>query len=92
MDTVTNIHAPAPQADEAVQNRTSKLFRALAFTALVSATALDDEWEVRLSFGGPREGEFCRYITATEARELAAALTAAADHYDAETARLAQEA
>lgn len=60
--------------------------------ALVSATSLDDTWQVGLSFGCPGGdgGEWHRYMTTAQARELAAGLIAAADHYDAETARIAE--
>ena len=58
----------------------------------VGATQLDDNWQVRLSYMlSDGTGSFDRYITATQARELAAALIRAADHYDAETARLTQQ-
>lgn len=56
------------------------------------ATALDGDWQVRLGIGfSDGAGSLDRYMTAQQARELAAALTRAADHYDAETARLAQQ-
>lgn len=59
----------------------------------VSATALDHEnaggWHVCLEFGRPGTGGFTRYLSTSQARALAASLVAAADHYDAETARLA---
>lgn len=60
--------------------------------AIVHATALDDQWQVGLSFGSPGDaaGEWKRYMTVAEARKLAAQLVEASDHYDAETARLAQ--
>ena len=59
----------------------------------VSATALDrenaDSWDVCLELGRPGTGGFIRYLSTSDARALAAALVTAADHYDAETARLA---
>lgn len=59
----------------------------------VSATALNHEnadgWHVCLELGRPGTGGFIRYLSTSDARALAAALVTAADHYDAETARLA---
>lgn len=56
-------------------------------TALASEQA--DGWHVSLEFGRPGTGGFLRYLSTSEARALAASLVSAADHYDAETVRLA---
>ena len=55
----------------------------------VSATALESNWQVGIDFG---KESLCisRYVSASDARLIAAALIAAADHYDAETLRLAE--
>lgn len=61
--------------------------------ATVSATALvSDGWQVSLCLGmADGSGQYMRVMSAVDARELAAALIQCADHYDAETARLAAE-
>lgn len=64
----------------------------------VWAIHLDDpHWNVNLTIGqlsekGRNLATTYTYLTTNEARELAAALILAANHYDAETARLAAEA
>lgn len=64
----------------------------------VWAIHLDDpHWNVSLTLGNPsaesrRLVTAYTYLTTGEARDVAAALIKAADHYDAETARLAAEA
>jgi hypothetical protein len=69
-----------------------------AGTVSVWAIHLDDpHWNVSLTLGNPSAESKSlvsayTYLTSAEARELAVALTRAADHYDAETARLAEEA
>lgn len=57
-------------------------------------THVDDEgMAVKVNIGDPvHGGAFSRYTSVEEARAMAAALVAAADHYDAETARLAAPA
>lgn len=73
-------------------NRANEIFD-VSKTVTVSATALDTDWQVRLTIGRQETGgEFISYLTTTDARKIAAALTKAADHYDAESARLAQVA
>lgn len=68
-----------------------------AGTVSVHAIHLDDpHWNVSLTLGQISEGRHLvtayTYLTTDEARDVAAALIKAADHYDAETARLAAEA
>lgn len=70
-----------------------------AGTVSVWAIHLDDpHWNVNLTIIGQRSdnGQHMvtayTYLTTDEARDVAAALIKAADHYDAETARLAAEA
>ena len=69
-----------------------------AGTVSVYAIHLDDpHWNVSLMLDHKwEEGRHLvsahTYLTTDEARDVAAALTKAADHYDAETARLAAEA
>lgn len=69
-----------------------------AGTVSVHAIHLDDpHWNVSLTLGQvSEEGRHLMtaytYLTTDEARDVAAALIKAADHYDAETARLAAEA
>lgn len=61
--------------------------------AHTSATALNSEpadgWHVCIEFGSPGSGGFTRYLSTSQARALAESLVRAADHHDAETARLA---
>ena len=68
----------------------------MAFAAnfRIGSTALKPEggWHVYVMSGTPDSGEFSRYLTAEQAREVAAKLIESADHYDAETARLAEQA
>ena len=57
----------------------------------------DPNWNVSLTLGqfsekGRHMVTAYTYLTTDEARDVAAALIKAADHYDAETARLAAEA
>lgn len=60
---------------------------------IVSGTSLDDDaWQVGLDLTSGDSLVITRYMTAADARLLASALVAAADHYDAETARLAAKA
>lgn len=54
-------------------------------TGLIPATG----WHVSLEQGTPDTGAFPRYMTTFEARDLAAALIAQAEFYDAESRRLA---
>ena len=69
-------------------------------TGTVSVWAIhlnDSNWHVRLTIRqASEEGRHLvtsyTYLTTDEARDVAAALIRAADHYDAETARLAAEA
>ena len=69
-----------------------------AGTVSVWAIHLDNlNWNVNLTIGqaseeGRRMVTAYTYLTTDEARDVAAALIKAADHYDAETARLAAEA
>lgn len=69
-----------------------------AGTVSVWAIHLDDpHWNVSLTLcKASEEGRHLvtsyTYLTTDEARDVAAALIRAADHYDAETARLAAEA
>jgi hypothetical protein len=57
------------------------------YSTTVNATALDDaQMQVSLTLGHFVSGQFTRYMPAS-----AAHLIAAADHYDAETARGAKE-
>ena len=64
----------------------------------VWAIHLDDlNWNVSLMLGqvsekGQKLVNAYTYLSTDEARDVAAALIKAADHYDAETARLAAEA
>lgn len=69
-----------------------------AGTVSVYAIHLDDShWNVNLTLGqlsekGQQIVTAYTYLTTDDARDVAAALIKAADHYDAETARLAAEA
>lgn len=69
-----------------------------ARTVSVWAIHLDDpHWNVNLTLGqlsekGKHLVTAYTYLSTDEARDVAAALIKAADHYDAETARLAAEA
>lgn len=68
-----------------------------AGTVSVWAIHLDDpHWNVSLTLGQASDSRRTvtayTYLTTDEARDVAAALIKAADHYDAETARLAAEA
>lgn len=55
----------------------------------VYATHVGKDMAVRIAIGDPiSSGCFARYLSTAEARAYAAALIAAADFYDAETARL----
>jgi len=84
----------APVSPDAKGARTGTLHYPVSGSQ-VSATALPTEnadgWHVCLEFGHPGTGGFLRYLSTSQARALAASLVSAADHYDAETARLAGE-
>lgn len=83
--------AAAPQAEQATRERTPKIFPALDHSANAYAASLSrPDRAICLGSGDLTSGEFQRYMSVEGARELAAALIAAADHYEAETARLAQ--
>lgn len=57
----------------------------------VCATQLSDvDDAVSIQIGRLNRGEFCLWLSVSKARGLADALIAASDHYDAETARLAE--
>lgn len=61
----------------------------------VTATQLAEDvpgqgWAIKIESGTPQTGEYTQYMSADVARAFGAALIAAADHYDAETARLAR--
>lgn len=81
---------------QAKDNGRAQLLAGEAGAVTVWATHLDrDDWQVSVDL---RANSSCglvysnTYVTAAQARELAAALIRAADHYDAETARLAAQA
>ncbi|SDW94009.1 hypothetical protein [Lysobacter enzymogenes] len=81
--------AGAP-ADSTNERHASLTIFAADYRADVYATALNSAWQVKLSVGQYSSGQFSWYMTTAQARDLAAALVASADHYDAEGARLAQ--
>lgn len=85
-DTTTDQTAP-----ESMGRRAGELYF-LAGGDYVHALTLapEDDWHVSIEFGRPGTGAFLRYLTVQQAREMADALVSAADHYDAETARLAE--
>lgn len=86
--------AKAPQAEQATSVRRYEVFFALSHSASVhaglSGLQQHPDRAITLLSGESCAGEFMRRMSVAGARELAAALIAAADHYDAETARLAQ--
>lgn len=49
---------------------------------MVSATALDDDWQVGLSLGDLPGIQASSYMTCAQARQLANALLDAANHYE----------
>ncbi len=89
-DTSQTAEGTPDQASPEASDRQSK-YQHPAIQCCVGATALLAElgWHVSLEIGAPDTGQTVRYMTVSQARALAASLIAAADHHDAETARLA---
>jgi hypothetical protein len=60
--------------------------------SVIATTMASEGWQMALYFGISNEaGQFVKTMSPGQARELAVALVRCANHYDAETARIAAE-
>lgn len=90
MESSSSTAAAAPLAERAATRRTSRQTGNMPGIHTWACGDARPNWHVAIALGDSLTGLFEGFLTTAEARVFAAALIAAADHYDAETARLAQ--